>query len=41
VIENFIEIKSRKKILKGLKQKVGIFIETKNIFNPKKIITAE
>jgi len=30
VIENFIETKSRKKI-EGPKQKVGIFIGTKNI----------
>jgi len=34
VIENFIGTKSRRKILEGLKQKIGIFIETKNIFNP-------
>jgi len=35
VIENFIGTKSLRKILEGLKRKVGIFIETKNIFNPK------
>jgi len=33
MIENFIEIKNRKKILKRLKQNVDIFIGTKNIFN--------
>jgi len=36
VIENFIGTKSRRKFLEGLKRKVGIFIGTKNIFNPKK-----
>jgi len=33
-IENFIGTKSWRKILEGLKRKVGIFIGTKNIFNP-------
>jgi len=33
-MENFIGTKSWRKILEGLKQKVGIFIGTKNIFNP-------
>jgi len=33
MIENFIETKSRRKFLKGLKWKVIIFIGTKNIFN--------
>jgi len=33
VIENFIGTKSGRKILERLKGKVGIFIETKNIFN--------
>jgi len=33
-MKNFIGTKSWRKILEGLKQKVGIFIETKNIFNP-------
>jgi len=33
-IENFIGTKSLTKILEGLKRKVCIFIETKNIFNP-------
>ena len=37
MIENFIGTKSWRKILEGLKRKVGIFIRTKNIFNPKKI----
>jgi len=36
-IENFIRTKSWRKILERLKQKVGIFIETKNIFNQKKL----
>jgi len=35
VIENFIGTKSLRKILKGLKRKVVIFIGTKNIFNQK------
>ena len=35
MIENFIETKSWRKILEGLKQKVDIFIGTKNTFNPK------
>jgi len=35
VIENFTGTKSWRKILEGLKRKVGIFIEFKNIFNPK------
>ena len=34
MIENFIGTKSCKKILEGLKRKVGIFIRNKNIFNP-------
>ena len=34
VIENFIGTKSWRKILEGLKRKVGIFIGIKNIFNP-------
>jgi len=34
MIENFIKTKSWRKILEGLKRKVGIFIETKNILNP-------
>jgi len=34
IIENFIETKSRRKILEGLTRKVGIFIGTNNIFNP-------
>jgi hypothetical protein len=34
VIEIFIGTKSRRKFLEGVKRKVGIFIETKNIFNP-------
>jgi len=33
-MENFIGTKSWRKILEGLKRKVGIFIGTKNIFNP-------
>ena len=33
-IENFIGTKSWRKILEWLKQKVDIFIGTKNIFNP-------
>jgi len=33
-MENFIGTKSWRKILEGLKRKVGIFIRTKNIFNP-------
>jgi len=33
-IENFWRTKSRRKILEGLKRKVGIFIGTKNLFNP-------
>jgi len=33
VIENFIWIKNGRKILERLKQKIGIFIGTKNIFN--------
>ena len=33
--ENFIGTESWRKILEGLKQKVDIFIGTKNIFNPK------
>ena len=33
-MENFWGTKSWMKILEGLKQKVGVFIETKNIFNP-------
>jgi len=32
VIDNFIETKGWKKIVEGLKQKVEIFIGTKNIF---------
>ena len=35
VIENFIGTKSWMKSLEELKWKVGIFIGTKNIFNPK------
>ena len=34
MIENFIKTKSCIKILEGLKRKIGIFIRTKNIFNP-------
>jgi len=34
-MENFIGTQSWRKILEGLKWKVGIFIGTKNIFNPK------
>jgi len=34
MVEKFIGIKSLRKILEGLKRKVSIFIETKNIFNP-------
>jgi len=34
MIENFIGTKSSRKNLEGLKRKVGIFIWTKNIFNP-------
>jgi len=34
-MENFWRTKSWRKILEGLKRKVGIFIGTKNIFNPK------
>jgi len=34
-MENFIGTKSWRKILEGLKRKVGIFIRTKNMFNPK------
>jgi len=37
VIENIIRNQSSRKILEGLKRKVDIFIETKNIFNPKKM----
>jgi len=33
-MKNFIGTKSWRKILEGLKQKVDIFIRTKNIFNP-------
>ena len=33
-MENFWRTKSWRKILEGLKRKVGIFIGTKNIFNP-------
>ena len=33
-LENFWGTKSWRNILEGLKQKVGIFIGTKNIFNP-------
>jgi len=33
-MENFIGTKSLRKILEGLKRKFGIFIGTKNIFNP-------
>jgi hypothetical protein len=39
VIENFIGTKSWRKILEGLKRKFGIFIGTKNIFNPSRNIT--
>ena len=35
MIENFIGTKSGRKILEGLKRKVDIFKEIKNIFNPK------
>jgi hypothetical protein len=31
---NFLGTKNWRKILEGLKRKVGIFIGTKNIFNP-------
>ena len=34
-MENFVRIKSWRKILKRLKRKVDIFIGTKIIFNPK------
>lgn len=33
MIENFIEIKSRRKNSERLKRKISIFIKTKNIFN--------
>ena len=33
MIENFIRTKSWRNFLEGLKQKVDIFIKTKNIFN--------
>jgi len=33
-MENFWRTKSWRKFLEGLKQKVGIFIGAKNIFNP-------
>jgi len=33
-MENFVETKSWRKILQGLKRKIGIFIGIKNIFNP-------
>jgi len=33
VIGNFIRIKSRKKMLEKLKQKVSIFLKIKNTFN--------
>jgi len=33
MIENFIETKSWRKILDGLKQKIGMFVGTKNIVN--------
>jgi len=36
VFENFIETKSERNFLEELKRKIGIFIETKNIFNPNK-----
>ena len=36
MIENFIETKSWRKILEKLKEKVGIFIGTKTIFNLRK-----
>ena len=36
MIENFIGTKSWRKILEGLKRKVGIFIRTKNIIYFKK-----
>jgi len=32
-MENFLVTKSRRKFLEGLKQKVDIFIGSKNIFN--------
>jgi len=32
-MENFLRTKNWRKILEGLKRKVGIFIGTKNIFN--------
>ena len=34
--KNFIGIKSWRKLLEGLKRKVGIFVETIIIFNPNK-----
>jgi len=34
-MENFLGTKSWSEILERLKQKVDIFIRTKNIFNPK------
>ena len=34
MIENVIGTKILRKILEGLKRKVSIFIENKNIFNP-------
>ena len=33
MIENFTETKSKRKFLKGIKQKIDIFIETKNTNN--------
>jgi len=33
-MEKILGTKNRRKILEGLKRKVGIFIRTKNIFNP-------
>jgi len=35
-MENCLGTKSWRKLLEGLKRKVGIFTGTKNIFNPKK-----
>jgi len=37
VIENFVGTESRRKFLKELKEKVDIFIGTKNIFKTKKL----
>jgi len=33
-MENFLGTKSHRNFLEGLKQKIDIFIRTKNIFNP-------